>query len=359
MKATVYLHIGVHKTGTTSIQATLFKNRIQLRNHAINYLAISQNHSETLYPLVCDNPHLYHVNRSVGIDTEEKAASRNAAVDKALRHELETNTCSRLVISGEDLIQLTPGGIERLKQKLLPFAAGFRVVVYVREPYAFINSAFQQRLRAGFTYEQLIANPPLPRYRRIRKFIQIFGREHVDIRVFEPTRFVNGDLISDFLAAVGADPDLAKTLEILRVNQALCHEAALLLNEANKRHPRGQDGLANPDRAADLPQWLAIVVGERFQCPSAVFAAAQPKLADDLQWLHTVIGEPVFTTPAQREEPAPSWNGETLTSLSSLINDLAKSIAEQRNAKAEAAPRRGPLNGLGAIVRRWTGAAPE
>jgi len=351
MKATVYLHIGMHKTGTTSIQATLFKNRLKLRDHALNYLSINQNHSATLYPLFCDNPHLYHINRSAGVDTEEKAARRNSIVDEALRHELETNTCSRLVISGEDLIQLTPPGIERLRQRLLPFADRFRVLVYVRDPYASINSAFQQRLRAGFTYEQLIANPPLPRYRRIGKFIQVFGREHVDIRVFDACRFVNGDLIADFLAAVEANPDLANTIDIIRANQALSHEAALILNEVNKRYSRDMAGIENPDRAADLPQWLTAIAGQRFQCPTVVFAAAERKLADDLRWLHDVLGERVFSAQAQWDNRPPNWNGDTLVSLGLLINDMAKSIAAEQEAKA----LNGALPALGAILRRWTG----
>jgi hypothetical protein len=357
MKATVYLHIGMHKTGTTSVQATLFNNRVPLRNHNINYLSINQNHSETLYPLVCDNPHLYHVNRSAGIDTEEKAAWRNERISRALRQELESNTCSRIVISGEDLIHLTPEGIERLRQKLLPFADRFRIVVYVRDPYDFINSAFQQKLRAGLTYEQLIASPPLPRYRRIQKFIKIFGREHVDIRIFEPTRFVNRDLIADFLAAIDAGPELAKTLDIVRANEALSHEAALILNEVNKRYPRVQDGIKNPCRAADLPQWLAAVAGQRFQCPSSVLAAAEPKLADDLRWLHTVLGERVFAAQVKWVDPSPNWNGETLVSLSLLINDMANAIAEKRKAKTDAAlalRTRGALPALGSILRRWT-----
>ena len=49
MKTNFYIHIGLHKTGSTSIQATLFKNRAALHEHGIHYLGLSQNHSTTLY----------------------------------------------------------------------------------------------------------------------------------------------------------------------------------------------------------------------------------------------------------------------------------------------------------------------
>jgi len=356
MKATVYIHVGLHKTGTTSIQATLFKNRVRLRALDINYLATNQNHSETLFPLFCDHPHLYHMNRAIGIDTEEKAARHNAATDQALGQELENNTCSRFVISGEDLIRLTPKGIERFRQRFQPFAAAFRIVVYVRDPYAFVNSAFQQRLRGGATYEELIADPPKPGYRRIRKFIQAFGRESVDIRVFEPARFVNGDLIADFLTAIGAKAEIANGLEIVRANEALSLEAALILNEVNKRYPKAADGTPNPGRAADLMQWLAGIEGQRFRCPGAVMAAIEPLLAEDLQWLHGVLGERVFTAERQWEEPSPNWSGDTLASLGTLFNDMAKVVAEERKAGAtgtQGAVERA-MPAIATILRRWT-----
>ena len=360
MKATVYLHIGMHKTGTTSIQATLFKNRERLLAHDINYLSINQNHSESIYPLVCERPHLYHVNKLVGIDTEEKAAQRNASIDSALKSALESNTCSRFVISGEDLFQLEPGGIERLKQKLEPYAAGYRVVVYVREPYGYITSAFQQRLRAGATYEELIERSPLPRYRRIQHFIDAFGRDRVDIRVFEQPRFVAGDLIADFLAAIGSDPDIAKDLDIVRANEALSYEAALILNEVNKRLPRTEIGLRNPDRAVKLPQTLEAVVGQRFRCPSAVYAAARPRVAHHLQWLRAVLGESVFSDEPPQDSLTPVWNEETLASLGLLINELANQVAEARSSRGRQDLRQAftaVLPAVGKALGRWTKAA--
>lgn len=356
MKATFFIHIGLHKTGTTSIQATLFKNRVRLRRCDINYLSINQNHSESLYPLFCANPHLYHMNRAIGVDTEEKAAERNAIIDKALGDELEGNTCSRFVISGEDLIRLTRTEIERFRQRLEPFATGFCIVVYVRDPYAFVNSAFQQRLRAGATYAQLLANPPRPGYRRIRKFIEAFGRQNVDIRIFEQARFVDGDLIADFLTAVGAKGGLAKDIDVIRANEALSLEAALILNEVNKLHPRGADETPNPSRAADLPRRLAAVPGQRFRCPSAVIAAVEPLMADDLQWLHGVLGESVFTAKPQWEEPSPNWSGDTLNSLAAVINDMANTIAKERKSKDAIAPQKaggGAMPAIAAILRRW------
>lgn len=337
MKSNIYIHIGVHKTGTTSIQATFYENRRKLKRHDINYFGIGENHSGTLYPLFCDAPHNYHVNRRAGIDTETKAARKNAATARALRRALEANRCSRFVISGEDLSELSPAGIARLKQTLAPHAARMRVIVYVREPYDYITSAFQQRLRRGSTYDELVANPPKPRYRmRLSRFIEAFGREQVDIRLFEPARFVDGDLIADFLAAIEAPPAVTKELTVRRRNEALSLEAARLIKEVNKRYPLDQSKRLNPARAVDLPRLLAAIPGQKFACPPEVYAAVALAVDRELHWLRRLLGEDLFKQPPPPTLSAPQWNEETIAALAIVINELAQRSAGKRGRWQEA-----------------------
>lgn len=325
MKSTIYIHIGVHKTGSSSIQAALYENRRKLARHDIHYFGIAENHSETLYPLFCDAPHKYAFNQRAGVDSEEKAARKNAATARALRRALAANRCSRFVISAEGLSYLSPAGIDRLKQALAPYAARMRVIAYVREPYDYITSAFQQRLRVGETYEQVMANPPRPQYRvRLSRFIEAFGRERVDIRVFEPDRFVGGNLIADFLAAIEAPPALVEELPLRRINEALSFEAAWLLNEVNKRYPQDRDKLLNAARSIFLPQLLAAIPGQKFACRPEIYAAAAPAVEQELAWLRQVLGEPVFAGTPPAGLSTPQWSEQTVAAMALLINGLAK-----------------------------------
>jgi len=287
-----------------------------------------------------------------GVDTEAKAARRNAAVNAALLRELGRNTCSRFITSGEDLLALKPDAIAQLKQKLAPFAGDFRVIVYVREPYSYINSTFQQRSRAGATWQQIIAEPPLPRYRRIQKFIDVFGRDHVDIRVFERGRFVNGDLIADFLSAIGAEPELARALGPVAANQSLSHEAALILDAVNNRYPNSKEGKPHPERCPDIADLLRAVAGQAFRCPRAAFVGTWPKIVRDLEWLREALGERVFSTDLPQEHDLPQgWSDETLASLATLINGLAnrnRANWMRRFGGSDA----GPARSVG-FLRRW------
>jgi hypothetical protein len=187
-------------------------------------------------------------------------------------------------------------------------------------------------------------------YRRIQRYIRVFGREHVDIRVLDPARFVVGDLLADFLSAIGADGALASQLDVIRVNEGLSLEAALILNEINKRFPTRNDAPPNAERAADLIQWLAQIPGQPFRCPSAVFNKIEPLLADDLQWLRRTLDAPVFPTRTNWEEPSPNWSGDTLNSIAALINNLA-AAARARNRRRGAAK---VLDAVAASLGRWT-----
>ncbi|HVZ52707.1 MAG TPA: hypothetical protein VG986_12120 [Pseudolabrys sp.] len=337
MKADIYIHIGVHKTGTTSIQATFHKNRRRLRRHDINYLNIAENHSYRLYPLFCDTPHKYIQNLRVGIDNEAKAARKNAATARALRRALRANRCSGIVISGEALSSLSAAGVGRLKAALAPYAARFRVIAYVRDPYSYMTSAFQEHLREGADYDRLIAKPPLPRYRlRLARFIEVFGRDNVDIRIFDPANFVAGDLIADFLSAIDANPSIAADLQVIRRNEALSLEAAWLIKVANQLHPQSEKVRVNPARAVKLPHVLASLPGRRFSLPAEVYAAAAPVVEQDLQWLHGVLGRTVFSATPPAAPCTPRWDEETIARLAHLINELSRGPADWRHYWREA-----------------------
>jgi hypothetical protein len=346
MKATIYLHIGLHKTGTSSIQTTLFNNRKKLLTHDINYAQLSDgpNHSIILLPLFRRAPHRYRTNRLAGIDTEEKAAKKNASSLVALRDALKSNKSASIVFSGEGIAGLPANRLEQLRAELEPYAARFRVIAYIRDPYSTTNSMIQQRVRRGQTYQEIIEAPPYPRYSRIQASIEVFGRENVDIRMFDPGHFVHGDLIADFLAAIGATPELAKELEVSRTNVALSHEAAYLLHEINK-HSLHEEKIG-PDliKQPEIIRWLEQIPGQPYHCPPKLLKAAQPFIVQELKGLRKMLGEKVFPDRPAFSARAPRWGVETLTALALILNELAKRDA-----------RKGGFASIVHALRRLTG----
>lgn len=329
MKATIYIHIGVHKTGTTSIQQTMYKNSDELLARGINYLPIERNHG-FLLSLLSDKPHEEPINIRRHLDTPEKTASYNASNMQQLTELLSKNRSPKILISSEGLSGISQEAVRRLKQIFDPYAGAYRVVAYVRDPYEYANSAALQRLKSGFT----LADPgpvPLPHYRRkIENYIRLFGRDNVDIRIFDPAHFVGGDLISDFLVALGEPAQLKDSMEIMRANQSMSHEAAAILSEANIAIPPRVDGRANRARAFSFHVRLTDVKGEKFWMDPDAYLQRESQVLADLDWLHRIVGEPVFGRSAPRAASNARWSDATVDSIKTLVADMASTIRQMQ-----------------------------
>lgn len=329
MGTTFFIHIGVHKTGTKSIQQTFFDNRDKLLARGINYLPGDPNHGPALISLLSDNPHEDTRNIRRHVDTPQKAASYNAEIKREITKALKRNRSPKMVISGEGLSGLARKEIKRLKRMLAPYSQAYRIIVYVRDPYGYANSASLQRLKSGAVLGATDRKIPLPHYhRKLRRYIRAFGRENVDIRIFDPQRFIGGNLISDFLVAIGEAPQLAKSLNVARANQSMSHEAAVILSETNIAIPSSVDGRANRARAFGLHLYVANIEGEKFTIDPDTYLKHAAEAQADLAWLHQTIGEPVFEKPAPRPASVPRWSEATVRSIKDLVRGMASELQE-------------------------------
>src|SRR5687767_6180192 len=93
-----YIHIGVHKTGTKSIQHTLSNNRRELLRHGINSLSGNPNHGPVLMSLLAEEPHRDSRNIRRHVDTPDKAAAFNASARYAVIKSLGRNRSPKFVI---------------------------------------------------------------------------------------------------------------------------------------------------------------------------------------------------------------------------------------------------------------------
>jgi tetratricopeptide (TPR) repeat protein len=323
MRTKFYIHIGVHKTGTKSIQHMLADNRSTLLTYGINSFPGDRNHGPTLISLLADYPHGDTRNIRKHLDTPEKAVSFNESKRHEIVKTLRRNRAPKMVISGEGLSGLWPAEIERLKEMLAPYASSYRIIVYVRDPYEYANSAYLQWIKSGSILgeEDRI---PLTNYRRkLERYINAFGRENVDIRIFNPQRFVGGDLVSDFLVALGESPDVVQSLDVVRANVSMSHEAALILSETNREIPILLDRSANRERAFGFHSYVVEIEGEKFTIDPNAYLKHEPNIAADIEWLHQLIGESVFGQAKPRPASSPRWSEATAGSIKRVVDEMA------------------------------------
>jgi hypothetical protein len=300
----------------------MLKNRDRLLEDEINYLSVRANHGNVLASLLRDKPQRPNTRRSLRTRKVERLKPQ-------LLEEFSSNRSAKFVISGEVLSAASLRAVRQLKEVLDPFADAYRIIVYVRNPCDYANSATIQRIHGGrgLSLEEAVKDVPRPNYRkRIFKYIRVFGRENVDIRVFDQNRFVGGDLISDFLAALGAGPELKRDMVMVNANASISHEAALILSETNKVIPRTINNVRNPARAVGFSTLLGQIPGEKFSISPDAYLENETEVWEDLEWLYEQMGEPVFGRPTPRPASVPQWSGATIRSIRTLVTNLATQI---------------------------------
>lgn len=223
------VHIGMHKTGSTSIQATLQKVRIG--NRYCYFDMNHPNHTERIVSLfskerVCQA----HLKKGW---TQKEIEAYKEETRVLFAQNLRECTHQTMILSGEGIIGLTKEELIDFKAFLCESFEKITVVAYVRPPIAYMESYFQELIKGGtghFVVERIY-----PGYRKLfEKFDQVFGKENVHLWKFDPARFPKEDVVLDFSQRIGID---IKANEVVHVNESLSAEALSLLYIYRKYGP--------------------------------------------------------------------------------------------------------------------------
>lgn len=147
------LHVGLHKTATSTIQASCYNNRTILEKRGIVYPrflienSLEINHSRAILSLFRDNPETYRVNIKKGVSSKEKIKTLNNYYMRTLESLcLSTDT---IIISGEDISSLPREKLTLLHQYFQSFGFKVCVICFVRRPYASLCSRIQEMVKNG------------------------------------------------------------------------------------------------------------------------------------------------------------------------------------------------------------------
>ena len=203
MKA-VYLHIGTHRTGSTSLQRFLANGQDALARQGIIYPKTGRPDTDA------SNRYGHHV---LHWSLVGKYANQNDQAWVDLRDEIDRRTGSRIVLSaegfeGEGLGQGRVGKrqIQQITEYLSPYP--LHVVVYLRPPLRFLASAYKKRVAMGTSYRRFadFVRKMIPRCdygALVARWEQVEGVRSVDIRLFDKVKR-NPGLEADFADAIGA-----------------------------------------------------------------------------------------------------------------------------------------------------------
>lgn len=225
----VVLHFGVRKTGSTSIQETLYRNPGAQSGyfypdlgHA-NGTLVLQNAFATVESLIARR-------REVpGGQVRNKTKSR--AMQLLTTQLAKARAGVPLILSSEGLDWLSPPEFTRMVRSLEAQAQSLRFVGYIREPVSYARSAFQESVKHGFPKRNMFLKPEADSLGKgyheiVNQLDALVGRDRVDARAFDRARFPGGDVVKDFLTRAGVDP---ARVQVHRVNESLSATAVKLL----------------------------------------------------------------------------------------------------------------------------------
>ncbi len=279
------IHIGMHKTGSTSIQHSLAA--LDDENHYYAQITGAPNHSVPVFSAFSASPLRHPINRARGYD-EAGITEYAKRVRNDIHKSLEAAGERTLVISGEGIKKLKIAELERMKAFFDQRSADVEIVSYVRAPMGFISSAFQQHVKTGHL-EHFRVDKLYPDYQdRFEKFDQVFGRDNVHLWKFDPASFADGSVVRDFCDRLGID--FSKIQEI-RKNESISREiAGVLFAYGNWSKLNNKPGLTGGD-AAKLTEMLSALPVTKLRLAPSLIAPIVESHQADIAWMEERLGQ--------------------------------------------------------------------
>ena len=288
----IFLHVGMSKTATSSIQDTLYLNRNQLEKCDYYYCEkLQKNQSDTFRMLCWDKPELQHTSIKLGLDAEKIKLINKQNLD-VISQEISETTCSNIIFSGESISAFEPHELQRCKSFLNNLApeATIYIVISTRNPIDYINSLVQQRKRTSsrgrnksfyFLYESIF-----------EKLLNVFGKKHIIAYSFENAcRHLLGP-VGHFLNAIGIEDELMSNISVVNSNSSISDKAIDIIDFINHEIPMLEGNKISDGRIhLDYAHFFTLS-GKKFQVAknSNDINISVENLTRSCQWLSDNIG---------------------------------------------------------------------
>lgn len=328
----IIIHAGFHKTGTSSIQATLGRNRQKLIKSNIHYPGFSKtkpinNHSIPLYSLFTEKPAQWGFNIKNKITSKDDIENTHNSYIEGLAYNLLDFKGGTVVFSGENIAMLKEDELQNFKSFILNTvdqSAQVEVYFYVRDYLNYTVSASQQRIKGGATLKEVYSKPPICLYRNvITKFHSVFGSKNIFINSFEEAIKHEYGIVGHFLCLLDNHMDCS-TYDIVRKNDSFSAEAIMLLSSLNESIPLIINGKLNENRNPQIINEFGKIQGNKFDLPSKIKKEVIELVKEDNDWMKESYSIDYLNQSDSKSfyESSQYFDNKSQIEIAKLINEL-------------------------------------
>lgn len=282
----VILHVGMHKTGSTSIQRSL-QGHDGVGFRYLRAFPGGPNHSTFLFSLLGrgDLARDGRAGAPVHVPHAEQLVTA-AEASRLLDADLALLGDRRLIVSGEGAMQLSTAELRSLARALGARDAATTVHAYVRPPAAYATSVFQQHIKNGRMTRFDLRTRFCDYRERFEKLDRAFGREQVLLRKFDPRGFEGQCVVRDFCRWIALDGEP----EALRSNESLNSEVVRLLYIFHRMVEAGVVERGDTKTHNARVRALAGIDGDRLRFAPSLLRRHLDARQDDTAWMEERLG---------------------------------------------------------------------
>lgn len=313
------LHIGMHKTGSSSIQQSL----MQFDTDTHHYIELGAPNHSMLVAIAFGDDDLRARRRNRGIPN--KIIHEDPKIlRQRLTEELEACETPHLVLSAESLSgpENPPDLHKNMKQFFDKFARQIDVIGYVREPISLSQSVFQQRAKAGRTDD--IVPKPVNYRERLEPIDTAYGRENVSLIKFARDQLLDQNIVFDFARRIGLDlPQDAS----VTTNETLTLEAVAVMMARNKFSLLNEKHDSSAGENQRLAGLLRGFGSRKLRFGRAICDPYLAAMSADLDWIEERIGQPMRDAPSAGDD-----SGDDVVNSIDDLMQVARDSAEALEA---------------------------
>jgi hypothetical protein len=235
----VVLHIGSGKTGTTSVQGFLRRNRKSLAELGVLFPQSPGQGRHVALGLFARPDAELHKMIAWRREGYPSPAGFREDFRYRLGQEMARSGLPRVLFSDESLYGSSDETLRRLRAFTDEVARSVRLVVYLRRQDDHLCSRYQQVVKTGEVrrlsdrVKQLDFSKTYDYHARLRTWARLMEPTDFVVRPFERGRFVDGSLYQDFLAASGIDVRVSELRAGPLQNESMDAEAVEFLRILN------------------------------------------------------------------------------------------------------------------------------